>query len=405
MSKRPTSAPSVPRNLRHLRLFLAVAETGSVTDAAARCHVTQPAVTQALAKLELAIGATLFERTRQGFFATPQGVILAERIRRALARLDPALSDIAPRLTLTASLAQLQALVALRETENFTLAARRLGLAQPTVHRAITQLEQEAGRILFERTAFGMIASRQAKTLAQAMRLALTELDQAEAELADLNGEEAGRLVIGALPLSRSVLLPQAIVEFRAARPTYPVLILDGPYDELLSGLRRGDIDLILGALRDPSPIADVVQEPLFEDRLSILAGRNHPFAGRADLRREDLHRCGWVVPRRGTPSREQFDAFFADLGPPASIVEAGSILLMREILARSPLLGCISATQAQAEISHGLLAEVPVAARWTARAIGLTRRENWHPTKAQSQMLDILHRLARALAPKPHMK
>ena len=389
----------IPRNLRHLRLFLAVMESGTITAAAARCLVTQPAVTQAIAKLETASGGALFERTRQGFFPTPRGTILAHRAKRAFAQLDPALAEIAPRLPLTATLAQLQALTAVRETENFTLAARRLGLAQPTVHRAVTQLEQEAGRILFERTAFGMIASRQAKTLAQCTRLAMAELDQAEAELSALSGEEVGRLTIGSLPLSRSVLLPEAITTFRTHRATYPVEVRDGPYDELLSGLRRGEIDLILGALRDPAPIGDVTQEPLFADNLAILAGNHHPLIGAPAVRKEDLHRCGWVVPRRGTPAREQFENFFADLGPPASLVEAGSILLMRELLDRSELVGCISSTQARAETTRGLLTELPITAHWAARPIGLTTRSTWEPTPAQAEFLAILKSAAARLA------
>ncbi len=389
----------IPRNLRHLRLFMAVMDTGTITAAAARCLVTQPAVTQAIAKLETASGGALFERTRQGFFPTPRGTILAHRAKRAFAQLDPALAEIAPRLPLTATLAQLQALTAVRETENFTLAARRLGLAQPTVHRAVTQLEQEAGRILFERTAFGMIASSRAKTLAQCTRLAMAELDQAEAELSALSGEEVGRLTIGSLPLSRSVLLPEVITAFREHRATYPVEVRDGPYDELLSGLRRGEIDLILGALRDPAPIGDVTQEPLFADNLAILAGNHHPLIGAPAVRKEDLHRCGWVVPRRGTPAREQFENFFADLGPPASLVEAGSILLMRELLDRSELLGCISSTQARAETTRGLLTELPVAARWAARPIGLTTRSTWEPTPAQAEFLAILKSAAARLA------
>lgn len=387
------------RNLRHFRLMLAVTETGSLTHSADLGNVSQPAVTQAIGKLEREAGGALFDRTRQGFFPTQRGEVIARRLRRAFDRLDPALADIAPRLKLTATWAQLQALVAVHETENFTLAARRLGLAQPTVHRAISQLEQEAGRKLFERTAFGLVPTRQARTLVQVVMLAFAEIDQAESDLAELDGGEAGRIVIGALPLSRSVLLPRALARFREERPRHPVLVIDGAYDELLGDLRRGQVDVILGALRQPAPIGDIVQERLFTDRLSILSRVGHPLAGATGLGPEELRSWKWVVPRRGVPSRDHFDAFFAETGPPEGIIEAGSILLMRELLAQSDHLGCISSAQAQAELSHGLLHELDVDADWPSRPIGLTHRGNWVATKAQALLIDLLRAEAARLA------
>ena len=99
-------------NLRHLRVFLAVAEGGSVTRAAAAGLVSQPAVTQAIAKLESQAGTALFRRTRQGLFPTEAGRLFQHRAARALARLDMAMSDIAPRLRTTATRAQLNALIA-----------------------------------------------------------------------------------------------------------------------------------------------------------------------------------------------------------------------------------------------------------------------------------------------------
>jgi LysR family transcriptional regulator of gallate degradation len=385
----------IPRNLRHLRLLLAVAETRSLKLAAERTHVSQPAVTQAIGKLERESGGPLFDRTQQRFFATPRCKVLSSRVQRAFDLLDPALSDVSPRLKLTATTAQLQALVAVHETENFTLAARRLGLAQPTVHRAISRLETESGRSLFERTSFGMIASKGTKALVEAVMLAFREIDQAEEELAELDGGHGGRIVIGALPLSRSFLLPQAIVSFRQQRPRHPLLVVDGRYEELLRGLRRGEIDVIVGALRQPAPIKDVIQERLFDDHLTILAGNHHPLVGRPDVPRETLRACSWVVPRQKTPSREQFDAFFAEDGPPEGIIESGSFLLMREILANGDHLGCISSTQAQAEISRRLLSKIAVKADWTSRPIGLTYRAGWLPTPAQKLLVDLLRECA----------
>lgn len=391
----------ISRNLRHLRVFLAVAEANSLTLASRRCNVSQPAVTQAIGKLEKDAGGALFDRKSQGAFVTQRGGVLESRVRRAFDLLDAALAEISPRLRITASFSQLQAIIAMREAENFTLAARRLGLAQPSVHRAVTQLEQAAGRALFERASFGVVATRPCQNLAHAARLAFYELDQAEADLAEFDGREVGRIVIGALPLSRSVLLPRALAAFRARRPTLPVTVIDGPYDDLLSGLRRGEIDVVIGALRDPAPIGDVVQEPLFDDRLAIVAGRKHRLAGAGTPTLEQLAAYPWVVPRRGSPARAQFDALFAPLGDaaPRRIVEAGSILLMREILDISDHLGCISGQQAEAEISKGLLVRLDFNVNWPRRPIGLTLRQGWAPTAAQNLFLDLVRKTAASTA------
>jgi LysR family transcriptional regulator of gallate degradation len=379
------------RNLRHMRLFLAVIRTGTLTQAAMAVNVSQPAATQAIAKLEGESGGALFARTPQGFFPTPRGTIFAGRVARAFALLDPALESLSPRLRLTATTAQLNALIAVYETESFTLAARRLGVSQPTVHRAVAQMEQEAGTQLFKRTSFGLVPSRATRTMVPAVMLAVRELDQAQGDLAEVDGMDAGQIVIGALPLSRSVLLPQTLVAFRKARPRHQVQVIDGRYDELLTSLRRGDVDFIIGALRQPAPIGDIVQDTVFHDRLTILAGRHHPLLAKPDVTMADLRAGHWVVPRRGTPSRDQFDLFFSNGPDPASLIEAGSILLMREILAHSNILGFISAAQAKAEIARGLVSEVTFRTEWPTRPIGLTYRRSWLPTKAQADLLALL--------------
>jgi LysR family transcriptional regulator, regulator for genes of the gallate degradation pathway len=378
-------------NVRHLRVFLAVTDSKSTTRAAEIALVSQPAVTQAIAKLEREFETALFQRTPQGMHPTPAGEALANRVRRAFALVDGAFLDVSPRLSLTATSAQLQALIAVREAQNFTLAARRLGIAQPTVHRAITQLEQAAGRALFERTSYGTVATRPAQALAQAARLAFAELAQAEAEVADTLGREVGQIVIGAMPLSRSTVLPAAIGEFRKRHAKLPIEVLDGPYDDLIAGLRRGEIDFLIGALRDPAPIGDVEQRALFADDLVLVSRRGHPLADADAITVADLAQYPWVVARPGTPTRAHFDRLFAQGTAPISIVHSGSLILMRELLELSDHLGCISRLQAQAETDRGLMAVLPFEMTRTSRRIGLTLRAGWLPTRAQREFIRLL--------------
>ena len=392
-------------SIRHMRMFQTLAETHSVTRTAEICHVSQPAVTQAMNKLERDAGQPLFQRSPQGIFPNEAGAAMARRTRRALSFLDAAMADMARAVRFQATRPQLQALIAVTEAENFTLAARQLGLAQPTVHRSTSMLEQAAGVQFFERTAHGLIATRAARHLAQAARLAFAEMDQAESELAALAGREVGRIVIGALPLSRSTLLPGAMLAFRKLHPGIPFEVIDGRYDELLAGLRRGEIDIMIGALRIPSPIEDIEQQPLFDDSVVIVAGRGHPLLARDALSPADLAAYPWVVARSGTPIRTALEALLPEDRIRGAIVTS-SVILLREILGNSDYLGALSRVQVLPEGESASLGVVRLELPDSMRPIGITTRAGWEPTAAQRRFLELLRQGAAAMDTRaPHNK
>lgn len=385
-------------NLRHLRILAAIAALGSVSGAARQMNLSQPAVTQALARMEALAGASLFDRSPRGLFLTQAGQILTARVGRALALLDPALRALGARMVLTTTLPQIQALIAVTETESFSEAARQLGLAQPSVYRAIQQMEQELGRPLFERTARRITAYGPTQALAVAARLAQAELDQATAELAELAGQEVGRIVVGAMPLSRACLLGPALARFRAHRPTLPVRVIGGSWAELVPGLRRGDLDLMVGALRPTEQEPDLIQEPLFTDEMIIVARRGHPMAQAQSL--AALRGASWVVSGRGAPARQYFTAFHAPAPEPDSLIETDSSVLMRQILLASDHLGFVSAMQVEHDIAQGALMSLPLRPVGTRRPIGLIWRTGWQPTPAQRALMDDMRLCAAALPP-----
>jgi DNA-binding transcriptional LysR family regulator len=79
-------------DLNLLRVFDAVLHSRSVTQAAGRLELTQPAVSNALARLRQAFGDALFVRSSQGMEPTPFARELAEPVRQALALLESALA-------------------------------------------------------------------------------------------------------------------------------------------------------------------------------------------------------------------------------------------------------------------------------------------------------------------------
>jgi LysR family transcriptional regulator of gallate degradation len=393
-------------NLRHLQCFLEIARLGSLGAAGRAMHVSQPAVTQAVAGLEAHFGTQLLARRRDGVSLTPAGEICLVRIDRSLAQLREALADIrtaaAERSDFTrlVTTRQLDALSAVVELGDFSAAARAQQTSLSSVHRAGRELERTLGLCLFEKTSFGVNPTRDAQRLGRRVRLAFGELSQARAEVDALDGAESGRTAIAALPLARSYLVPAALLEFSQAHPRHAVEILDGSYANLLAGLRSGESDILIGALRDPAPGSDVVQEHLFDDPLAIITRANHPIAARRPSM-ASLRKCQWIAPRRGSPLRRQFDELMASGGgvPTVPSIECNSLEATRAFLLESDCLTLLSAHQIHYDVLAGSLVALPHPWGNVPRPIGLTLRRNWRPTVLQEHLLTVLRRVARAAA------
>jgi DNA-binding transcriptional LysR family regulator len=393
-------------NLRHLVLFDEVVRRGSVSAAARAAHLSQPAVTQAVSHIEAALGARLMQRSYSGLALTGAGHVAAARIERALQMLREALlaagarsangtDEVLSGITST----QLNALIAVVEAGAFARAARRTGRARAAVHRAARQLEKSLGTELFEVTSFGVRPTREAEKLALRTRLAFAEISQGHAEVAAAQGTGSGATTIGAMPLARSVLVARAVLEFAQTRPEHGISILDGPYESMLGALRRGGADVLVGALRDPVPSEDIVQEHLFDDPLAIVVGAGHPLAGVTAPTLAALARFPWIAPRRDSPLRRHFDALMSRLERRRAVapIECNSLVAARSMLIASDRVMLLSEHQIHYELETGQLVALPHPFGAVTRAIGLTVRRDWRPTEVQAQLVEGLRRHARA--------
>jgi DNA-binding transcriptional LysR family regulator len=296
--------------------------------------------------------------------------------------------------------AQLSALLAVVEQGTFGAAARVGGKARATIHRAARELERALGTVLYEPTSHGLRSTREAERLARRVRLASSELLQARAELAALLGGEAGSTTIGAMPLARSVLVPTAVLDFAGRRPGHRLCILDGPYEGMLGSLRRGQADVLVGALR-PGVSDDVRQEPLFEDPLAIVVRAGHPLArATTPPSRAALARFPWIAPRQGSPLRMHYDQLFAaGRGPAGEAIECNSMEAARALLLASDRVMLSSAQQVYYERAAGQLLALPHPGGDVRRRIGMTTRRGWLPTEAQGELLETIRNAARRLA------
>ena len=391
-------------NLRHLRAVAAIRRCGSVSRAAGEVALSQPAVTQGIAKLEDQLGLRLFERGPAGMAPTHAGTRLADRIETGAGAMAAAFEAIrggskggfggAANLV---TMSQVRALLALAAAGSFVDAAQASNLSQPSLHRAVRDVERLSGVPLVERRGRGVRLTAAGHRLARGFSLATGEIQAALDELGALTGADAGRVRIGAMPLSRSHLLPLAIARFHKASPSTLIDIEEGPYGELIERLRDGRLDFLIGALRDPSPGPDVVQEALFDDRLVVVARAGHALTRERAPGPARLAAFPWVIARHGTPLRAVWKSLFEEAGVavPAAPIACGSVTTIRALLGESDFLTLLSPQQVQPELGAGLLAVIGGPIERTRRPIGLTCRADWRPTAAQAEFLALLRTLS----------
>ena len=373
-------------NIRHLRAVAKITELGTVNAAALAVNLSQPAITQALSRLEGQLGVPLFERRHDGMIPTEAGSILAARVAAAWAHVS------SPHVTMS----RMRALIAIADTGSYAGAGKETGLAIPSVHRAVSDLSLAMRRPLVVRKGKAVVMTEAGLRLARDFRLCRLELETGLSEIQALMGLETRRIAIGAMPLSRARVLPAAVARFHARRPQVRLTILEGARTELVEPLRNGTIDVMVGALRDPLIEQDFRQQPLFDDVPAFFARAGHPLAGTRPTPAQ-MARYPFALAPRGAPLRESFERYFAEneLPRPDVPVESGSVMMIRQVMKDSDFLTLLSPDQLQLEVDAGWMTELARLPGEFKRTIGMTVRGSMRPTTVQAEFFEDLRAAA----------
>ncbi|MCG5076816.1 LysR family transcriptional regulator [Paraburkholderia tagetis] len=398
-------SPADLLNLAHLRAFRLVADTGSATRAAASLYRAQSAVTRSVQELETALGEPLFERKPSGMVPTAVGCVVLNRCARTFFELAALAQWCAARQTPRRALPEgtlpawllntrrLQLFVALARHRHMPSTASAFGISQPAVSSAMRVLEIGSGITLFHRSPRGVQLTPEGEIFLLHVRRALNELRHVPDDIAALHGTIRGTVTVGALPLGRTLILPAAIARMSALHPGVRVVTDESAYDSLVAGLRAGDVDFILGALRENDAASGLANERLMAEDMVVLARNGHPLAQQKGLSVSDLRDAQWIVPHIHSPARGLFEAQFKrlKLKPPMPSVETADLAVIRGLLMDTEMIAAVSAQQLHYEIASGQLAVLDVSLSNTRREIGLTLRADSAPSPAARALIDAI--------------
>jgi LysR family transcriptional regulator, transcription activator of glutamate synthase operon len=212
-------------------------------------------------------------------------------------------------------LRQLRYLVALADERHFTRAAAREHIAQPALSQQIRRLEAEVGLALVERTTRRVALTDAGELLVARARRILSELDDAQAELATLAGVKGGRLSVGALhtmgPLDLSLLL----ASFHRDHPAVELTVREQSSEELAEMLRDDVIDLAFLSVTERIQSHGLELHHLVSEDLVAVLPPQHPLAGRDSVDLRELAGDPFFSFRPGSRLRELLDSAAAGAG------------------------------------------------------------------------------------------
>ena len=199
------------------------------------------------------------------------------------------------------------------EESGFKRATARLHITQPALSYQIKQLEEELGAQLFYRRPGGVSPTEAGRLLFQHARQVSAAVRQAQRAIKELSEGAAGEGRIGTVNSVGIYFLPQLLLTMRAGYPATRPTVLYREADDIVDTLLSNQVDLAI--LADPRVDRRLRYETLFEERVSLVSGRTHPFYGSPTIRPKRLRGVQFVALSPQTPTGALIASYLDRLG------------------------------------------------------------------------------------------
>lgn len=396
MTMRASALRAESISLRQLKLFQAIGELKSVRRASEKCSLSQPAVTQALAKLEEQVGAELVDRRASGSYLNELGLIFHNRVQRffdqteeAIVESGAAISlDSARQIVTRLTRSQIRTITSTVEHGSFEAASAAIGISSASLQRAARDLEGNMRASLFYRTAAGMLVSPHGSRFGSRMKLALQEIELGIEEMEAARGNSGRQIVIGAMPFGGSVLLASVLDDFISLHRQADIRILSDNAAAMAKSLRSGDVDMIVGLLPETDN-EELVSESLGRTPYSVVVRRGHPLTSKGRVTIDDLVDCDWVIGETGSSRRRCFERLFVGMNEPQAQIATCSTPVIRQLLERSDRVTLMTTYELQ--YADGRLRPLSFGPIMPVPSIGITMRANWLPTRMHNDFIELM--------------
>lgn len=185
------------------------------------------------------------------------------------------------------TLVQLEYVLAVAEHQNFTLAAEKSFVTQPTLSMQIQKLEKELGIEIFDRSAHPIKLTKIGRKVVDQARIILNEAGKMKQLVFEEKGLVEGEFKIGVIPTVLPTLVPLFYKTFEKAYPKTTLLIKEMETTEVIDQLHYGSLDF--GIVVTPLYENQIIERTLYYEPLVAYIPPSHPLHSKTLISEKDL--------------------------------------------------------------------------------------------------------------------
>ncbi|MDR3707318.1 MAG: LysR family transcriptional regulator [Capsulimonadaceae bacterium] len=280
-----------------------------------------------------------------------------------------------------------------------SLGAERLHISQPAVSKQLKEFEESLNTKLFDRHPKGVRPTEAGELLGGYARRLFALEAEAELALAEMQGLQRGRLVIGASLTIGNYLLPEILSRFHVRYPGVEVNVEIGNTEVIQGKLIDGALDL--GFTEGYVEIAELDAAVFGEDELVPIAAPEHSIFATRPVTLEALCREDFVLREQGSGTREVMERALAARGfTLRSVMTFGDIEACKRAVAAGIGIGIVSAHTIAMELALGKVERIEVADFAIRRPLHLLTLRGKYQTRAARALLALLRQPIHGVAP-----
>lgn len=301
-------------------------------------------------------------------------------------------------MTARIELRHLRYFLAVAETENFTRAAERLAVSQPSVSQQIKDLEEALGSPLFDRIGKRVQLTEAGRAFRSHAEGVLARFDEAVASVDAVAGAVRGHLTICVVPAVNVPWVARALGRFFEQHPGVTVSVRERSAQEVETEVESGRADLGVGVLSHASP--NLRYQRLSVDELALIVRRDHELARRESVTLEAVARLRVSMLPEGFMIRDLIDEAFrkAQVRPIVAVeLDTVDASLATTVAAGIPTILPAIVLEGRPILA---LTAVKLAGRPTRMDLGLILRSGGPPSPAAHAFVHALESLVKGAGP-----